>query len=358
MKRFWFLVLVSLFVVALLTPRIIGAWFLNATNADIAHALSSDESVQRDELLNHAQAQLDAAKSSSDDERITLAQARLFLARGDDQRAMQMFDQANASLRSDSIARFVWGQAAWDAKQKDSAFDHWRVGGAFVYFSQNAHRAVDKHDWQEGARLARIAIGIDPMSADMHYVSSFALASLNPQDSRALDEVDLAIQLAQDDELLATYLTLKGEILNGQGNWQMAMNVFDTARSVAPLDARPRTDLAMLWLKRQPHLRDDAIALLTQVVNDSPWYTAAYIALADLSEKQGDVKLAEAWLKNGLARNPNNADMLFALGKFYARHAPRRTDDARTMLTQAQKIETRIDIIPQIQNALADLGVK
>ena len=356
MKRFWIPILVSIFVGALFAPRLFGAWFLNLANADIARAMSSDESVPRDALLHRAQSQLDAAKSLSDDERIPLAQARVFLARGDDQRAMQTFDQANASLRSDSIARFVWGQAAWDAQQNDVAFEQWRAGGAFVYFSQNAHRAIDKHDWSEGARLARIGIGIDPMSADMHHVLSFALSHLNPNDLDALNQVDLAIAFAPDDELLSTYLSLKGEILNGQGNWQIAINVFDTARAVAPLDARPRTDLALLWLRRQPNLRDDAIALLTQVVGDSPWYTAAYIALADESEKQGDLKQSESWLQKGLAQNPNSADMLFALGKYYAR--PKRVDEARTLLTQAQKVEMRIDLVPMIQNALAELDAK
>jgi len=337
-------------------PRIASAWFLNAANADIAHALTSTTSMQGDALLTRAQAELDTAKSFSDDERIALAQTRVLFARDEYERAAKTYETTTASLRTDPIARYFWGLAAFQSQQPSLAYEHWRTGGAFVFFSQNAHRALDKHDWRTAQDLAHIGVGIDPTDAEMHYVLGFSLLHLDAYDPNALDEADLAIQCAPNDELLSTYLSLKGEILNAQGNWQIAMNVFETARGVAPIDARPRTDLALLWLKRQPNRQNDAVALLTQVVNDSPWYTAAYIALADGSEKQGDFKPAETWLQKGLDKNPNNADMLFALGKFYARQ--NRIDDAHTMLTQAQKVETRIDLVPMIENALAELGAK
>jgi tetratricopeptide (TPR) repeat protein len=356
MKRILILVLIGILALVIFAPRMAGAWFLNIANADIARALAVNDTVHYDALLNHAQMQIDAAKSFGDDERITLAQTRIYLARGEYERAAKVYDTAPASLRSDSIAQFIWGQAAYQSQLDDLAFARWREGGAFVYFSQNAHRAIDKHDWVQAARLARIGVGIDPTNAEMHYVLAYSLSNLDVFDVNALNEIDLAIATTSDQESLSTYLSLKGEILNSQGNWQIAMNVFETARGVAPIDARPRTDLALLWLRRQPSLQHDAVALLTQVVTDSPWYTAAYIALADVSEKQGDLKQAEAWLRRGLDRNPNNADMLFALGKFYARQ--KQMDEARALLTQAQNIETRIDIVPMIEKSLAELSVK
>lgn len=356
MKRILVLVLIGILALVLFAPRMAGAWFLNIANADIARALLVKDVVQHDTLLNHAQMQIDAAKSFGDDERIALAQTRIYLARGEYERAVKMYDTAPVLLRSDPIAQFIWGQAALESQQPDVAFARWRDSGAFVYFSQNAHRAIDKHDWIPGARLARIGVGIDPANAEMHYVLAYALSNLDVFDANALHEIDLAIANTSDQESLSTYLSLKGEILNAQGNWQMAMNVFETARRVAPIDARPRTDLALLWLKHQTNRHGDAVALLTQVVTDSPWYTAAYIALADLSEKQGDFKQAEAWLRKGLDKNPNNADLLFALGKFCARQ--KRMDEARTLLTQAQNLETRIDIVPMIDKALAELSVK
>jgi tetratricopeptide (TPR) repeat protein len=216
------------------------------------------------------------------------------------------------------------------------------------------HRALDNHQWSVAEDCARIAVAIDPNTADAHFVLGDALSRQSGGNAEALDELDRARKLTRDPELLSTFLSRTGEILTSQGQLQEALAYFDQARSVAPIDARPRTDYALTLLKLQPKTREQAVALLNQVVGDSPWYTAAYIALADISETAGNAKGAEEGLQRGLARNANNPDLLFALGQFYARQ--NRLDEAKATYVLALKHETRADNLQSIANALGELN--
>ena len=121
----------------------------------------------------------------------------------------------------------------------------------------------------------------------------------------------------------------------------------------APADARPRTGYALALLALQPAERDQARALLAQVVEDSPWYTAAYVALADMAESDGDLKSAEVWLTKGLARNPNDARLLLPLGRLYSRHG--RSEEARVTLVRALEFETHADGLREIALELSQL---
>jgi predicted Zn-dependent protease len=154
--------------------------------------------------------------------------------------------------------------------------------------------------------------------------------------------------------LLSTILSRKGEVLVGQDKARQAIDLFVEARAIAPLDARPRTDYAVTLLKLQPDARDIAKSVLNQIVSDSPWYTAAYIALANISKTSGDANGAETWLNRGLVRNPDNPDLLFALGQFYARQD--RVEEARTILVRALSVETHADSLESIATALTGLA--
>jgi tetratricopeptide (TPR) repeat protein len=218
---------------------------------------------------------------------------------------------------------------------------------------QQMHRADDNHAWKQAEDFARIAVGIRPNDADAHLVLGDALSRQNINNPEAMRELERAQQLTGDHELLSTILSRQGEILEGQGKLQQALEYFNRARAVAPIDAHPRTDAALVMLKLQPGMREQVVALLTQVVNDSPWYTAAYIALANVAENDGDVKGAEEWYSKGLARNENSPDLLFAEGEFYARQ--HQLDRAKATLTLALKYETRADNLQTIANVLAGL---
>ncbi len=347
----------ALVIVAAVSPQIVSAWLLNLANADIAHAVSlPQDAPQRFSTLNNSESHLAQASSFANTSRLSLAQARLLLARGEAARAARSFENADASLRGDSVARFVWADAAWQSNQPSVAIDHWRAANAYVYFSQQMHRAQDEHQWKPAEDSARVAVGIDPNSADAHYVLADALARQNQNDPEAMRELDRARELTRDPEMLSTIISRQGEVLASQDKLPDALALFDQARAVAPIDARPRTDYALTLLKLQPDTRDQAVVLLTQVVGDSPWYTAAYIALANIAEAGGDLKGAEEWLYKGLARNPNHPDLLFALGQFYARQ--RRLDEARTTLTLALKYETRADNLQVIADELAKLSAR
>lgn len=347
----------ALVILAVIAPRVASAWFLNLANVDIGRAASlPPDSPQRLSALTDAENNANPARYLAENQRLPLAQARILLARGDAARAAGTFDNADTLLRADPIARFVWADAAWQSNQPRAAFEHWRAASAYVYFSQQMHRAVDSHQWKVAEDNARIAVGIDPNSADAHLVLGDALSRQDKNNPAALQELDRARELTRDPELLSTVISRKGEILASQGKLQDALEMFNQARAVAPIDARPRTGYALVLLQIQPDARDQAVALLSQVVTDSPWYTAAYIALASIAETHGDLKGAEEWLQKGLARNPNNPDLLLALGKFCTRQ--KRFDDARSILTQALKYETRIDMRAAIEQALAELGTQ
>ncbi len=355
-----FLIVAAWVIVAAIFPSLAGAWFVNQANSAIAQASSlPQDSAARSSDLIAAENDLNSARGSLYTPRALLAQTRILLARGDAAGATRTFDQADASLRADPIARFVWADAARQSDQAALAIEQWRAAGAYTYFSQQMHRAADSHQWQTAEADARRAVGIDPNSADAHLALGDALSQQDINDPTALTELDRARELTRDPEVLSTIISRQGEILASQGKLQAALDYFNQARAVAPTDARPRTDYALTLLKLQPDARDhqgdlgQAVALLNQVVSDSPWYTLAYIALANISETGSDSKGAEDWLQKGLARNPNNPDLLFALGQCYARQP--RLDEARSTLVLALKYETRADNLKAIADALAGL---
>ncbi len=332
--------------------RLASAWFLNTANVSLARAHTFPSSSPE-----RARAALDASRSLSQAEngnelpRLALARARSWLARGDASRALETF--AAAPLPPDSISEFLWAQAAWQAQQPEVAFAHWGRAGAITYFMQEAHRAIDMHRWREAEQLARIAVGIDPALADAHYVLAAALAVLSPDHPETLSELDAALERTHDPEFISTILSQKGEVLAALGNLPDALEQFDRARGVAPIDARPRTDYAVTWLRLHPNEPAPSLALLQQVVQDSPWYVAAYIALADMAESGGDPAGAEAWLQLGLARNPNDARLLLPLGKLRIRNG--RPEQAREILSLALKYETHADDQQEIMRQLAEL---
>ena len=357
MSRRWVVVssALAIILVAAISPLVASALSLNLTNVDIAHAAAlPPDSPQRSMILGAAENRLNQSPTTLN--RLPLAETRLLLARGDASAAARLFDRADAALRADPIALFDWADAAWQSNQPHVAIEHWRAADAYIYFVQQMHRAQDNHAWKLAESFARIAVGISPNDADAHLVLGDVLSRQDVNNPEAMRELERAQQLTNDHELLSTIISRQGEILADQGKLEQALDYFDRARAVAPIDARPRTDAALVMLKLQPRARDQAVALLTQVVNDSPWYTAAYIALASISESEGDVKGVEEWYGKGLAHNENNPDLLFAEGEFYVRQ--HQIDQARTTLELALKYETRADNLDAIKRALAGLGVQ
>ena len=350
-------IIAALVMVVALSPRIAAAWLLNSANIKIAYAASLP---QRSPLgfsaLDDAENDLNQARGLAALARAPLAQARVFLQRGDAAGAVRALQAAGSALNTDSVAHWVWAEAAWQSNQPTVAFEQWRAAGAFEYFSQQMHRAQDAHHWQSAIDSARIAVGIDPQSADAHLVLGDALSRQDINNPEAARELARAQQLTSIPDLLSAILSRQGEILASQGKFQTAMDAFQHARAIAPIDARPRTGYALALLKLQPSATDQAVALLTQVVGDSPWYTAAYIALANIAETKGDLQGAEEWYQKGLARNPDNPDLLLALGQFYARQ--NRVAEAKATLSLAMAHETRIDNLEAIVDALAKLKMK
>lgn len=340
-------------VLVLVIPTVVSAWLLNQANAQIAHAVALPVNApDRTAALADAEAMLGRTDPSAVP-RATLAEARLALARGDAEGASATLDSGRIPAASlDSIVEYVWGEAEWEAGRSDQAFNHWRSAGAITYFMQEAHRATDADQWSMAADMARIAVGIDPNLADAHLVLGDALSRLG-ETAEATDELERASSLTTDPELGSTIWSRLGEIRAEHGDYAGALTLFDRARHLAPMDARPRTGYALVLLQSQPAARAEAVALLEQVVADSPWYTAAYIALADQAESSGDFRSAEEWLQKGLAKNPNDARLLYPLGLLYARQ--KRWSEAKTELDQALFYETRADARQSITRSLAEL---
>lgn len=341
-------ILLSLILVALASPYLAGIFFFNLANTQISRAVVlPGDAPDRAALLVDAESNLARARALSTISRLPLAEARAAIGRNDLTRALAALDSGDPSLQYDSIAQFDWGDAAWRAGRSETALVHWRSAGAREYFVQEMNRAQYAHRWPDAERSARIAIGIDPQQADAYFVLANALSE-SGSNVEALMELERARGLTQDKEFLSTILSRKGEVLASEGQFQEALAQFIQARQLAPLDARPRTDYAVFSFRFDPSVQTQSIALLTQVLVDSPWYTAAYIALADMPGTD-----AEMWLKLGLEKNPNDASLFFALGRWYASQL--RISEARTALNAAMRNETRADLLEQIALALAGL---
>ncbi len=336
-----------------LLPQIASAWLLNLANASLARAQSLPaDSPRRLDALDEAAANVTRAQEIASGPRLLLAQARVLILRGDDSRALSTFESAGVAP-SDTIGQFLWGESAYESNRADIAFAHWRAAGAVEFFIQEAHRAQDAHQWQTAERMARIAVGIEPARAEAHYVLGDALGWLSSADPVALSELDQALALTNDPEFISTILSRKGELLADRGRYDQALDLFKQARAVAPIDARPRTDYAMTLLRASPEAHQEAEALLKQVIDDSPWYSAAYVALADIASSEGKLKEAEAWLQTGLASNPNHPGLLMPLAELYVRE--NRIEPARQALVLAIKNETRADALQEIAHRLERL---
>ena len=331
----------ALIIIAILFPMAASVWFQNLAHAQIARAATAPPG---NAALAQAFQHLEQARQFANEPRLSLASARVALAQNNPARAFDALASANPN---DFIAQLLRGNAAYQLQKNDEALLAWRKAGAQNYFTNLAHRAFDKHDWVRAEKFARLALMLEPDSADLHWVLGEALSRQDVNSVEAWRELEHAEALAPNDELRAVPISRRGEILATQKKYPDAIATFERAIQVAPMDARPRTGLALAKLQLDPGSRTQAIALLTQVVNDSPWYTAAYIALAQLDREP------ETWLKRGLAKNPNDARLLLPLGEWYAKQ--NRVDDARATLERAVKNETRLDARAELQAALDKL---
>ncbi len=341
---------VILGIAAWIFPTAASAWFRNQANAHIARAVAFKDA----SALNQAEAHLAQAEAWSRDALTAFAHARASLARDDAPRAVAAMSATGEALRDDSIAQFVWAEAEWRLGNASAAFEHWRAAGALTFFVNAMHRAQFAHQWDEAARLARIALGIAPDNVEAQYALGDVLGYVDAE--AALRELARAEELTRDPELLATILSRQGEILTARGESAAALARFERAMQIAPRDARPRTDAARLLLATQPEARARAIALLHEALDVAPWYIAAYITLAEVAEADGDVRTAEDWYARGLARVRNNPDLLLARARFYARH--NRVEQARADLTLAQRYERRADVLREIARELEALNAR
>ena len=347
----------AVFLTALILPAAASAWFRNAANARIARAMSlpADASA-RLAALNDADSQLAQARAWSDDALVAFAQAREFLARGDAPRAVDTLRATGSALQDDFIAQFVWGQAEWQAGDPTAAFADWRAASALDYFVNQTQRAGFKHQWQDAEKYARIGVGLAPERAEMHYYLGDALGYQSADNPEALRELDRAVELTRDPELLSTILSREGELFAAQGKDRDALAAFERARQAAPRDARPRIGYAMTLLHLDPNAEKQSVEILKQVVSDASWTISAHLALARIAESRGDIQSAEEWYRAALARDSNSPDALFAVGLFYVRQ--NRVDDAKKMLTLALKYETHVDDQQAIARALAELNAR
>ncbi len=342
-------VIAALAFAVFVVPTAASAFYLNWANAAIARAAAlPPDAPDRSAALDEASADIMRAQHFSDIDRVAFVQARVLLARG----AADVIDPSQMT-RADPVTEYLWANAEWQANRRETAVMLWRRAGALTYFMQEAHRALDDHAWKRASDLATIATAIAPDNADAHYVLAEGLSRQPPITQQVYDELDRARALNRDPELLAAILSRRGEVLAEQDKWQDALDTFSEARRVGPVDARPRTGYALALLKTQPGERAEARELLTQVVDDSPWYTAAYVALSNLAETDGDVEGAVAWLQKGLAHNPKDARLLLPLGEWYARHG--RTEEAQATLVLALENETHADALQDIAAKLAKL---
>jgi cytochrome c-type biogenesis protein CcmH/NrfG len=62
------------------------------------------------------------------------------------------------------------------------------------------------------------------------------------------------------------------------------------------------------------------------------------------------------WLKKGLDKNPNDASLWLALGRWYARQ--QRVPEAKSALVTALQNETRADLLQEIARAITELPTR
>ena len=99
---------------------------------------------------------------------------------------------------------------------------------------------------------------------------------------------------------------------------------------------------------------DRCIAMMRLVVKVDPYDTQAYGDGAWLMENQLREKDAEAFLLDGLKRNPDDYDIYFELGRFY--YLRMRYDEAVAYLETAASFENPVFVGHQLAHALEKWG--
>lgn len=328
-----------------------AAFSQNLANASLAHALAlPQDAPDRTTNLSIAQTWLDRIGQTDGLPRTPLARSRIALANGNADEAYRLLAGMTAS---DAMTDFLAGRAAWQGQHESAALKSWRRAGAETFFLLEAYRALDAHDWKKAEEDAAIAVGINPSKAEAHFAWADAASRAGALSPRIFDELALVLDLTEDSDLRSKALSRQGELMMRQGKLAEALIVFQEARAVAPGDPRPQTGYALVWLHSRPEARDEATQILEEVTRTSPWYTAAYTALADLAQANQDMRSAEEWLRKGLTTNKNDTRLLMPLADLLLRTG--RKEEARAALILALGNDTHPDTLQEIVWRLKDI---
>jgi tetratricopeptide (TPR) repeat protein len=173
----------------------------------------------------------------------------------------------------------------------------------------------------------------NPNVAEIHLLLGQADADQN-QYTPAVAEFSRALVL--DPKIEGAHFGW-GIILLHQGKLDEAVGEFRAELQAHPADARAKYHVAYGLLMLQQ--KDQAFALLNEVVRDKPDYADAQYQLGKMLLERGDVKAAIERLEIAVHLDPTKDYSYFQLSAAYRRDG--RMDDAQHALQDYQKLKEK-----------------
>jgi len=250
-----------------------------------------------------------------------LQDGRNLLLKGDVAGAVRLLAQAVADAPSDAAARYAYGQALWQAADRDQALIQYR----------------------EAARLS-------PRMLSYRTDLAKALATAG-RNAEAIEEFEAAAAIEPGPGTLQTLATL----YTAAGNQARALDALRRASSVAPNSAVIQQDLAHALEKAGNTTQ--AIAAYQKVLELNPKAATSRGLLADLLFRENRKDEAIDLVRAGIAQNPQaprfHRDLASLLERSdripeaiaeyreYARLAP-QSSDAKQLEERAQVLEKKL----------------
>ena len=199
---------------------------------------------------------------------------------------------------------------------------------------------------EEGTQYRRIQAISDYTAIALYYSNLGAdqLRRGNQGDAIALLEKAVAI----DPTLAAAWVNL-GVSLRRNGEWGRAEEAYRQALTVDADTVSAYLNLAaLLRIRGQEKEALELLELVDRSGNRNPF---SYVALGDLSLRQGRLVDAERFYRRALRVNADHAEPYAALGLFALHVGDRRY--AHRMLRRAQKLDAEADRVVELRSRLA-----
>jgi tetratricopeptide (TPR) repeat protein len=244
----------------------------------------------------------------------------LALERGDEARAMALFDRGIEGMRPGTKI-FYTLRSRTNCRDlslpPDTARADTRRGEVYSRF---ARALQDMQHWQSALEVYLLALRLDPSRAEAYGGTGLLCQELGtPEVGKAFLQKGLEYhgKSAELHYYLGSVCAAMGEWENALGSYRQAIRL---SEPTVPARYRVRLGIAELALLNE----DDAEASFQQAIATDPGYATAYVELGKLYLRRKNFAGAERHLERAIELDPLTAEAYYSCGLAYIRNGKER----------------------------------